>query len=176
MKTRAMDKAIRANSDDDCLYPFTTTLAEYGYPSNRQFEMVYDKAGEIMGVKSRVAFDSRTLIARVFGYALGECRQHTFQISGRIWLYDPWVCGQLHHACHPNTYFDTSYLELWSVMPIAAGTWLTIDHATTGDTLPRQFACTCGAPDCRGWIKGSQEQLSAEGRLFLEQRERAERP
>ena len=173
MKNRAMDKAIRANSADDRLYPFTTTLTEHGYPSTREFEVVCDTTGEIIGIKSRVAFDNRTLIARVFGYALGECRQHTLQISGRIWLYDPWVCGQLQHACHPNTYVDTSYLELWSVMPIAAGTWLTIDYATTGNALPRQFACTCSAPDCRGWIKGPQEQLSAEGRAFLELRERA---
>ncbi|KRP62549.1 hypothetical protein [Pseudomonas trivialis] len=173
MKTRAMDKAIRTTPDDDCLYPFTTTLTAYGYPSTRDFEVVCDTTGEIIGIKSRVAFDNRTLIARVFGYALGECRQHTLQISERIWLYDPWMCGQLQHACHPNTYVDTSYLELWSVMPIAAGTWLTIDYANTGDALPRQFACTCGAPDCRGWIKGPHEQLSAEGRAFLEQRGRA---
>ena len=170
MKTQAKDKA--AGADNDCLYPFATTLAECGYPSIRQFEVVRDQNGATVGIKSRVAFDSRTLIARVFGYALSERRQHTFQISARIRLYDPWVCGQLQHACDPNVYFDTSYLELWSVTPIAADTWLTIDYATTGDVLPRQFACECASPHCRGWIKGPEEQLSPEGKLFLAQRDR----
>ena len=174
MKTQAMDKA--SSADNDCLYPFATTLAECGYPSTRQFEVVRDNNGEAIGIKARVGFDSRTLIARVFGYALSERRPHTFQISARIRLYDPWVCGQLHHSCDPNVYLDTSYLELWSVMPIAADTWLTIDYAKTGDVLPRQFACECGSPNCRGWIKGPQEQLSLEGTLFLEQRASKTRP
>lgn len=173
MKTQAMDKAAKA--DSDCLYPFATTLAECGYPSARQFEIVSDPSGEAIGIKSRVGFDSRTLIAKVFGYALSDRRQHTFQISARIRLYDPWVCGLLRHSCNPNVYFDTSYLELWSVMSITANTWLTIDYAKTGDVLPRQFVCDCGEPNCRGWIKGPQEQLSTEGQLFLEQRGRYKR-
>ncbi len=170
MKTPAMDKA--SDADNEGLYPFATTSAEDGYPTTRQFEIVRDPNGEAAGIKSRIAFDNRTLIARVFGYALSERRQHSFQISARIQLYDPWVCGQLRHACDPNVYFDTAYLELWSVLPIAANTWLTIDYANAGDVLHRQFACECAGPNCRGWIKGAQEQLSAEGQLFLEQRDR----
>ncbi|ARB25845.1 SET domain-containing protein-lysine N-methyltransferase [Pseudomonas tolaasii] len=174
MNTQAMDKAT--DGDNDSLYPFATALAESGYPSTRQFEVVRDQNGEIVGIKSRVDFDSRTLIAKVFGYALNDCRPHTFQISTRIRLYDPWFCGQLHHSCEPNLYFDTAYLELWSVVAIAANTWLTIDYAKTGDVLPHQFACQCGGPNCRGWIKGREEQLSPEGYLFLQQLDLACRP
>lgn len=169
-----MDKA--SSPENDCLYPFAAALAECGYPSARQFEVVRDQNGETVGIKSRVDFDSRMLIAKVFGYALNDCRPHTFQISTRIRLYDPWFCGQLHHSCEPNLYFDTAYLELWSVQPIATNTWLTIDFAKTGDVLPQQFACHCGGPNCRGWIKGPQEQLSAEGHVFLKQWDFAYRP
>ncbi|MEO8491354.1 MULTISPECIES: SET domain-containing protein-lysine N-methyltransferase [unclassified Pseudomonas] len=169
MKTQAMDTATSADSENDSLYPFATTLVESGYPSMRQFEVVRDQNGETVGIKSRVDFDNRSLIARVFGYALNDCRPHTFQISTRIRLYDPWFCGQLRHSCEPNLYFDTAYLQLWSVMPIAANTWLTIDFAKTGSVLPRQFACQCGCEICRGWIKGPEEELSQEGYLFFQQ-------
>ena len=165
MKTQAMDKAAKA--DSDCLYPFATTLAECGYQSARQFEIVRDPSGEAIGIKSRVGFDSRTLIAKVFGYALSDRRQHTFQISARIRLYDPWVCGLLRHSCNPNVFLDTTYLELWTVQPIAAGALLTLDYACTEDALFRQFACQCGELNCRGWITGSQEPLNAEGQTFM---------
>ncbi|WP_168232478.1 SET domain-containing protein-lysine N-methyltransferase [Pseudomonas veronii] len=166
MKTHAMDKAKTVATD--CLYPFATSLFERGYPSTRQFQVVRNRNGDPTGIKARVAFDSRTRIAKVSGYALSERRQHTFQISSRIHLYDRWFCGLLRHSCSPNVYFDTHYLELWAVVPIAVGSWLTIDYADSSDILPHQFACHCGAPNCRGWIKGRGEQINAEGLRVLE--------
>ena len=167
MKTHAMDKAKTAAND--CLYPFATSLLERGYPSPRQFRVVRNRNGTPTGIKARVAFDSRTCIAKVSGYALGERRQYTFQISSRIHLYDRWFCGLLRHSCSPNVYFDIHYLEVWTLEAITAGSWLTLDFADTDDILPRQFACHCGAPECRGWIKGRKEQINAEGLRFLEQ-------
>lgn len=176
MKTRAMDKASKTSAVNHCLYPFATTHTGCGYPSTREFEVVRDQHGEAIGIKSRVAFDSRTLISRLFGYALSEPRQNTFKISSRLYLYDEWFLALLQHACHPNTHPDFDFLELWSIVPIPAGTGLTIDYTQTAEVLHQQFACTCGAPDCRGWIKGSQEQINAEGLLFLERWARGERP
>jgi len=165
MKTHAMDKAKTAAND--CLYPFATSLLERGYPSPRQFQVVRNRNGTPTGIKARVAFDSRTCIAKVSGYALGERRQYTFQISSRIHLYDRWFCGLLRHSCNPNVFLDTTYLELWTVQPIAAGALLTLDYASTEDALFRQFACQCGELNCRGWITGSQEPLNAEGQTFM---------
>ncbi|WP_395609279.1 SET domain-containing protein-lysine N-methyltransferase [Pseudomonas sp. B22129] len=166
MKTQAMDKANRAGAD--CIYPFATTPPGR-YPSTRHFQVVHDQNGRATGIQSRIRFDSRTRIANVSGYATRERRPNTFQISSHIYLFDCWFCGLLNHSCDPNVLLDTDFLELWSLYPILAGALLTIDHAVTADILPYQFACNCGKPRCRGWIKGRQEQINAEGLRFLEQ-------
>ncbi|MCT4499894.1 SET domain-containing protein-lysine N-methyltransferase [Pseudomonas sivasensis] len=174
MKTQAMDKARTAVTE--CLYPFKTLRIEQGYPSSEHFK-VLSTANDIEGgVKARTAFDSRIRIARVSGYAVGERRPHTLQLSPRIHLYDCWFCGLLRHSCNPNVFFDTTYLELWTVQPIAAGAWLTLDYASTEDVLFRQFACQCGELNCRGWITGSQEPLNAEGQAFMAQWRMRKRP
>ena len=164
MKTRAMDKAKAAVID--CLYPFKTLRVDQGYPSTEQFQIVHDAEG-IAGIIARVGFDSRVRIARVSGYAVSEQRPHTLQLSPRIHLYDAWFCGLLQHSCSPNVFLDATYLELWSVQPIPAGTALTVDYATTEDALSRQFACHCGELNCLGWITGSKEPLNAEGQAFM---------
>ena len=120
MKTQAMDKAKTRTKD--CLYPFKTLLFEPGYPSTEQFQPIQDANGLPAGVKARIAFDSRVRIAKVSGYAVGERRPHTLQLSPRIHLYDSWFCGLLMHSCDPNVFFDTTDLELWTVQPIAPGT------------------------------------------------------
>ncbi|OPA97677.1 SET domain-containing protein-lysine N-methyltransferase [Pseudomonas fluorescens] len=174
MKTQSMDKANNAVSD--CLYPFKTLLIEHGYPSTELFRVVptaTDKAG---GIKARRALDERIRIAKVSGYAVGERRLHTLQLSPRIHLYDCWFCGRLQHSCNPNVFFDTTYLELWTLVPIAAGALLTLDYASTEDALFRQFACQCGELNCRGWITGSQEPLNAEGQAFMAQWRTRKRP
>lgn len=166
MKAQAMDKAPAAS---DCLYPFAALLCEHGYPSTRQFQVVRTRNGRGMGIKTRVAFDSRIRIAKISGHALGERRLHTLQVSARIHLYDPWFSGLLLHSCNPNVFLDISELELWSVQAIPARTLLTMDYASTEDVLFQQFPCPCGAGNCRGWITGTKEPLNAEGQLFMEQ-------
>ncbi|MBC3255044.1 SET domain-containing protein-lysine N-methyltransferase [Pseudomonas paralactis] len=165
MKTQARDKAKTAAGS--CLYPFNTLLVEQGYPSNAHFQVTQDAHGAAAGVMARTAFDSRVRIAQVSGYAVSERRPHTLQLSTRIHLYDCWFCGLLQHSCNPNVFLDTTYLELWSVQPIPAGSLLTLDYATTEDALTRQFACHCGELNCRGWITGSKQALNAEGQAFM---------
>ncbi|WP_300627608.1 SET domain-containing protein-lysine N-methyltransferase [Pseudomonas sp.] len=165
MKTRATDKAKAAVFD--CLYPFKTLVIDQGYPSTEHFQIVQNTDGTAVGIKARVAFDSRMRIARISGYAVSEQRPYTLQLSPRIHLYDSWFCGLLQHSCNPNAFLDTTYLELWTVQPIPAGTPLTVDYANTEDSLFRQFACHCGELNCRGWITGAKEPLNTEGQTFL---------
>ncbi|KRP42846.1 hypothetical protein SAMN04490190_3246 [Pseudomonas libanensis] len=165
MKTQAMDKAKTAVSN--CLYPFKTLLVEQGYPSTEHFQIKRGAHGMTAGVMARIAFDSRVRIAQVSGYAVSDRRTHTLQLSPRIHLYDCWFCGLLQHSCNPNVFLDTTYLELWTVQPILAGSLLTLDYAMTEDALARQFACHCGELNCRGWITGSKEPLNAEGQAFM---------
>ncbi|NVZ19410.1 SET domain-containing protein [Pseudomonas costantinii] len=166
MKIQAMDKANHAGAA--CIYPFATTSPER-YPSTLHFQVVHDQNGQATGIQSRVPFDSRTRITNVSGYATRERRPNTFQISSHIYLFDCWFCGLIAHSCDPNALLDADFLELWSLCHIQAGALLTIDHSVTADILPRQFACQCRAHNCRGWIKGHQEQINAEGLKFLEQ-------
>ncbi|KTC62882.1 hypothetical protein AO262_02665 [Pseudomonas fluorescens ABAC62] len=165
MKTQPVDKAKACVSE--CLYPFKTLRIKKGYPSSEQFAVVPTTNDTRGGIKARAAFDGGTRLASVFGYAVAERGWHTLQLSPRIHLYDAWFCGLLRHSCNPNALLDIKYLELWSVRPIAAGTWLTRDYASTEDVLSRQFACQCGELNCRGWITGSQEPLNAEGQAFM---------
>ena len=174
MKTPAMDKAKTAVTE--CLYPFKTLLIEQGYPSSEHFQVVQTAADTNGAVRSRIDFDSRICIAKVSGYAVTERSRQTLQLSGRIHLYDCWFCGLLRHSCNPNVFLDTTYLELWTVQPIVAGTELTLDYASTEDSLFRQFACQCGELNCRGWITGRQEPLNAEGQAFMAQWRIRKRP
>jgi hypothetical protein len=173
MKTRAMDKAKPVVSE--CLYPFKSQLGT-GYPSTEQFDVVRTAEGAGAGIKARVAFDSRVCIARLSGYALNERRLHTLQLSSRIHLYDCWFGGLLMHSCTPNVFLDLHYLEVWSLHEIRAGEMLSMDYASTEDVLFRQFACQCGAANCRGWITGRQEALNAEGQAFMAQWRDRKRP
>lgn len=174
MKTHAMDKAPSAVTD--YLYPFAPQLAGNQYPSTRQFQVVRARDGTATGIKTRVGFDCRLCIAKISGYAIGEARRHTLQLSSRIHLYDPWFSGLLAHSCRPNVYTDMAYLELWSIVPLPAHTVLTRDYASTEEVLPQQFACQCGELNCRGWITGSKEQLNAEGQAFMVQWRERKRP
>jgi hypothetical protein len=174
MKTQAMDKAKTAAND--CLYPFKTLLVEQGYPSYRHFQVMQGTGSTASGIKARVALEGRVRIAKVSGYAVSERRPHTLQLSPRIHLYDCWFCGLLRHSCNPNVFFDTTYLELWTVQPIRAGTPLTMDYASTEDALFRQFECQCGELNCRGWITGRDEPLNAEGQQFMAQWRERKRP
>jgi hypothetical protein len=131
--------------------------------------VVHNIQGVGVGVKARVAFDSRVCIAKISGYALSERRLHTLQLSSRIHLYDCWFSGLLSHSCKPNVFLDLHYLEVWTLHEIQADTLLTVDYAMTEDVLFRQFACQCGELNCRGWITGRDEPLNAEGQAFMAQ-------
>ncbi len=174
MKTQAMDKATRVEPDN--VYPFATQLTGPQYPSTSQFEVVRTDDGTAMGIKSRVSFDGRLCIAKVSGYAVGERRRHTLQLSSRTHLYDPWFTGPLAHSCNPNVYVDMAYLELWSILPLLPDTPLTRDYASTEEVLVTQFACQCGELNCRGWITGGEEPLNADGLAFMAQWRDRKRP
>lgn len=173
MKTQAMDRA--KTEESDCLYTFKPKPGQ-GYPSSTQFEVLHNASGIGAGVKARVAFDSRICIAKISGYALGEPRLHTLQISSRIHLYDCWFSGLFAHSCKPNVFIDPCYLEAWTLIEIFAGDLLTVDYANTEDKLFRQFACQCGELNCRGWITGRNEPLNAEGQVFMAQWRERKRP
>lgn len=69
-----------------------------------------------------------------------------------MWSNDPGHWKPIAHSCEPNTWLDG--LQWVARRPIAPGEQLTIDYATLRNETMRDFDCTCGAPTCRGVIRG----------------------
>jgi SET domain-containing protein len=124
--------------------------------------------GRGRGVFAKKPFSGGELIAVVSGEIVGEHRLHTLQLDTHTHLYDPAFTGCLLHACDPNAIIDPSKREVRALKNIDVGEAITVDYTHTEDRLVRQFACKCGSPGCRGWIKGRKEEITAEGRRYME--------
>ena len=124
--------------------------------------------GKGLGVYALRHFSAGELIAVVRGEIVGEHRLHTLQLSPDSHLYDPSFTGCLLHACDPNSVIDPAKREVRAQKTIEADEAITIDYAHTEDRLVAQFACRCGCVNCRGWIKGSKEENTAEGHEYLD--------
>ena len=123
--------------------------------------------GKGLGVYALCVFEPGDLIAEVGGEIVHEHRLHTLQLPDGTHLYDPSFTGCLLHSCEPNSIIDPAIPDIRALKRIEIDEAITIDYAHTEDRLVRQFACMCGSPGCRGWIKGNKEENSAEGREFL---------
>ncbi|MBV4456669.1 lysine methyltransferase [Pseudomonas sp. COR58] len=150
------------------IYPFAGLPVRLGFPSRNDFEIVHDPQGLPSAVVARREFLRISRICRVSGQLLPyRCRQ-TRQLLPGVHLYDPRFCGLIGHACDPNVFLDMSELWLWALRDIAPGERLTVDLAVTESKVLHQFACTCGAPRCRGWITGFDEPPNPQGQRFLQ--------
>lgn len=49
-------------------------------------------------------------------------------------------------------------LTVTALKDIPANSFLYMDYAETEDTLFKQFPCSCGSDNCRGWISGRKER------------------
>jgi len=75
-----------------------------------------------------------------------------------MWSADPLQWKPINHSCDPNAWLDG--LNLTARRGIPAGTQITVDYATFSNEALEQFQCTCGAPNCRGVIQGTDFQQS----------------
>jgi len=62
-----------------------------------------------------------------------------------VWLF-------LNHSCAPNTRLDGR--SLVALVDVKAGDEVTFDYDTTEWDMASPFPCTCGAPACRGLVRG----------------------
>lgn len=107
-------------------------------------------------------------VLHVFTGEIGpEVSQHSLQVDDSRHIADTEFIGYLSHACDPNCRLDMKAFELTALKDIGVGELLTIDYAATEDRLFRQFACHCGAPQCRRWITGRLERPNVEGQAYL---------
>lgn len=85
-------------------------------------------------------------------------RRYAYPVSKEVfilWDYDPAEWAPQNHSCDPNTDFDG--LNVVALKNIQKGEELTLDYALFLDETMEPFTCTCGASNCRGFIKGIKD-------------------
>ncbi len=89
-----------------------------------------------------------------------EERGHTIQVDealylGPIGLEEP--ADYINHSCNPNAGIR-GQIVLVAMRPIAVGEEITFDYAMSDSSSFDEFACACGAPNCRGQVSGNDWQ------------------
>ena len=143
---------------------------EEGHPTSAKFIVVETGDERGRALKGKVVFKKDEFVAKLSGILVKHTTLDTIQITPTLYFSDPWFCRFLLHSCDPNLGIDVANLEVRALKDIFPDEYLTIDYATTDDTITFQFACNCGASNCRGWITGGTEEINEEGRSFLVQR------
>ena len=70
-----------------------------------------------------------------------------------LWSNDPLDWSPQNHSCDPNCAYDG--LNVVALRDIPTGEELTLDYADFCSETSAEFACECGAANCRGIVKGS---------------------
>jgi hypothetical protein len=120
-----------------------------------------------LGVQSLVGFRTGAVLDHFTGEISSRIKQHSLQVSEGRHISATRYIGYLSHGCNPNASLDMESFVLVALRDIQAGELVTIDYAATEDRLFVQFACVCGAPNCRRWITGRKDKINPEGAAFL---------
>jgi uncharacterized protein len=126
-------------------------------PSRDHFEIarVGDSVGE--GVKTLVSFEEGDILFQFTGFFSSEITLFSLQVEDGLHLHDPYFMGKVLHSCQPNASVDMHNRTFTAVRHIDAGEFITMDYASTEEELYRTFECSCGAPNCRGMVKGTKQ-------------------
>lgn len=138
------------------------------YPHPRDFRVVQRSNSVGKGVICFRRFEPGDLIAEITGKITHELNQHSLQIEPGLHLLDLHFAGFFLHSCDPNISLDMKNRRVYAVKAINEMDFLEMDYAETEDVLYRQFACTCGAVTCRGWITGSAERADETNAAYHE--------
>jgi D-alanine-D-alanine ligase-like ATP-grasp enzyme len=82
--------------------------------------------------------------------------RYAYPITDEVWSMwsdNPVDWKPINHACDPNAWLEG--LNLVARRRILRGEQITMDYATFCTDHMQPFVCTCGAPDCRGLIHGT---------------------
>ena len=122
--------------------------------------------GEQRIVRAARPFAPGDLLLLLRGRLCAQPTRHTIQVDDDLHLEgEPAALWRyLNHACAPNAGIRDR--ELLAIAPIAAGDEITFDYDTTEWDMASPFACACGAPACRGVVRGFRH-LGASARAAL---------
>jgi hypothetical protein len=139
---------------------YPSNIASFPYePSTEDFSVsaINDTIGQ--GVVSLKDFDQGDILFAFRGDIIPHITQYTLQIDAFRHIDDPYFCGKLQHSCGPNAMLDMQNLMCIALRPIQAGESITIDYDATEERLFRPFQCSCGSPNCRGWVYGFKVEV-----------------
>jgi len=149
------------------MYPDTYEYNPF-YPKTGEFELIKKDDNSGLGIISHRTFKKGDLVAAINGEIIHDIRQHSLQIEPGVHLYDTHFAGYFLHSCSPNVHLDLANLRIYAVRDIRPGDFILMDYAQTEDVLYRQFACSCGAGNCRGWITGRKQPIDESDPAYQE--------
>lgn len=157
-----------------CIYP--SDFLSLDDVSNEEKEAKFPSKNDVQlrdfgeygaGIITMRPFERGEIIGSFTGTVAPEIKQHTMQIDAINHIHDPYFIGYLLHNCDPNSVLDMHRRTAYCIKDIDAGKQVTIDYATTEDSLFLQFPCLCRAKNCRHWITGRNEKVSQDGKDYL---------
>lgn len=84
--------------------------------------------------------------------------RYTVQVSEtQHIILKPEFLQYINHSCNPNTFFNTSTMQLEALQPIIPGDEFTFFYPSTEWFMAEPFQCRCGEANCIGIIKGAKE-------------------
>ena len=134
------------------LYP-TFIPVMPGHPDKNDFAkvMTKDKGYVLASLRS---FQKGDIMAVFSGIYTSQVTLHTLEYRENAHVHDPWFLGLLAHCCFPNVSLHFDDHTMWAEQDIPAGSFLTMDYASTESRLYRDFTVTDCLPGCRGLITG----------------------
>ncbi|MEW5894754.1 MAG: SET domain-containing protein-lysine N-methyltransferase [Candidatus Omnitrophota bacterium] len=129
-------------------------------PTKFEIKKISSSVGE--GVVTLRSFKKGDTVCAFTGYLVNFITQFSLTLGENLHIHDPYFMGKILHSCDPNTHCDMSRRVFIAKRDIKAGEIITMDYAQTEPKLYKPFDCSCGAPNCRGFVNGYLEQQLAE--------------
>lgn len=105
------------------------------------------------------AFFRGDIVSSISGEKVPDKGVHTIQINADSHFAVTCVSRYLAHSCEPNAVIVFSASgepsAVVALHDIAEGDMVTFDYATSEWDMAEPFRCACGAPTCRGLVKGA---------------------
>lgn len=149
---------------------------EYGYFSSK-LEVRPTPAKGDMGVFALQDLEEGELLCVWGGRAFSgaafdalppERKNHSLQVSEDVYLVtdeEREAVDFFNHSCEPNAGL-LGQICLVAMRPIHAGEEVCFDYAMSDGSDYDEFECACGAPACRGVVRGSDWRIPALQRKY----------
>jgi hypothetical protein len=88
-------------------------------------------------------------------------QRHSIQVEENLYMVPhelPEVGDFINHSCSPNSGLS-GQMSLVALRPIAKGEEICYDYAMSDGSAYDEFNCSCGSPECRGCVTGSDWAL-----------------